>query len=755
MILCKAFKYQYLILLLHVFVKPSNLYQRGPSSWKLNEEILNNNASLIREDLKNFYENESPSSYENFKHNFRDLLRFIQENKKRVDQKELNLLKYHENVLRDCIHSGKGPNPNLIEKYHLVLEHLQKVSKEKDFSDYRKIQKTLSYTFEGVPKFCSQWTSKNTINSIKRIQVDQNVYHTDEDILNQFRNYFSNIFSNSSTTDSDQLLKTFLSKNKLEKNENDGYNYFTEDEIHLAINKLNLKSSPGPDGLTSKLYKTFTDEFCSILAKVFNHFVHGGKFPNSFYLAIIKLIPKSENAIAVQDFRPISLMNTDAKIFAHVVCNQFKNDLCKVVKNHQHAYLPGRHMHTAIRKLKKAITPERLATRGSCAVKLDFSKAFDRVDRSLLIKILKALNLDELSVRAIETLYLDSKAVIEINGFLSASFKIHRGVRQGCPLSAFLFIVFIEPLLQAIESTEAIEGFGILCPKLVSYADDITCLIKIRCIDRLFRLIDTFCKQTQMMINISKSEVLSIPDLSPYKTVKETKILGVLFYTSQKIENIELLLSSQIQKHRGLISLSKSLRAKSLTLSVHVLPKFFHLARHTTVNLDTVSKCQELLNTELKKKTSRLDIRKEVLYHPILDGGIGLPCLQLKLFSMKIIDFFASDMSDQNSLLPTDSILPKEIKNVLRNTNISIEISSSDFAIFSNSTNSGLIITIQTKSRDVYYFCLQNCSFYRAVIFRLGFAANRYLCSEEELIKFTGKVWKNSMLDVWEKKLSL
>ena len=118
-------------------------------------------------------------------------------------------------------------------------------------------------------------------------------------------------------------------------------------------------------------------------------------------------------------------------------------------------------------------------------------------------------------------------------------------MRQGCLLSEFLFIVFIEPLLQAIESTEAIEGFGLLCTKLVSCADDITCLIKIRCIDRLFRLIDTFCKQTQMMINTS--EVLSIPDLSPYKTVKETKILGVLFYTSQKVENIELMLSSRIQ----------------------------------------------------------------------------------------------------------------------------------------------------------------------------------------------------------------
>ena len=56
----------------------------------------------------------------------------------------------------------------------------------------------------------------------------------------------------------------FLSKIELENNENDGDNYFTEDEIHLAINKSNLKSSLGPDGLTSQLYKTFTDEFCSI-----------------------------------------------------------------------------------------------------------------------------------------------------------------------------------------------------------------------------------------------------------------------------------------------------------------------------------------------------------------------------------------------------------------------------------------------------------------------------------------------------------
>ena len=94
-------------------------------------------------------------------------------------------------------------------------------------------------------------------------------------------------------------------------------------------------------------------------------------------------------------------------------------------------------MHTAKRKLKKAITPKRLANRGSCAVKLDFSEVFERVVRSLLIKIAKGLSFDDFSVRAFDTLYLDLKAVAEIDGFLSASFKVDRGLRQGCPPSAF------------------------------------------------------------------------------------------------------------------------------------------------------------------------------------------------------------------------------------------------------------------------------------------------------------------------------
>ena len=98
-----------------------------------------------------------------------------------------------------------------------------------------------------------------------------------------------------------------------------------------------------------------------------------------------------------------------------------------------------------------------------------------------------------------------------------------------------------------------------------------------------------------------------------YKTVKDTKNTWCLVLNLPKILNY---LRSQPQKHRESFSLSKSLRAKYLTLSVYHIPKWFHMSLLTTVKLETFSNCQDLFNAELKL-SNRLDTKKEVLYHPI------------------------------------------------------------------------------------------------------------------------------------------
>ena len=151
--------------LLHVFVKLSNLYQRGPSYWKLNDKVLKNKASSIRKDLRNFVENESPSSYENFKHNFYHLLKFIQENQMRVDQIELKSFKYHQNVLRDCIHSGKGPNPSLVEKisYTDAIINLirSEVAHNFPFRPAMRSNKEDNYKADGHRVKIDEWVTSN------------------------------------------------------------------------------------------------------------------------------------------------------------------------------------------------------------------------------------------------------------------------------------------------------------------------------------------------------------------------------------------------------------------------------------------------------------------------------------------------------------------------------------------------------------------------------------------------------------------
>ena len=124
-------------------------------------------------------------------------------------------------------------------------------------------------------------------------------------------------------------MEKFLEKynfSKLNQEEIENLNrHITSTEMGTVIRNLPANKSPGPDGFTAEFYQKFREELTPILIKVFQKISEEGKLPNSFYEATITLIPKPDkDTTKVENYRPISLMNIDAKILNKILATKIQ-----------------------------------------------------------------------------------------------------------------------------------------------------------------------------------------------------------------------------------------------------------------------------------------------------------------------------------------------------------------------------------------------------------------------------------------------
>ena len=154
-------------------------------------------------------------------------------------------------------------------------------------------------------------------------------------------------------------------------------------------------------------------------------------------------------------------MNIDYKIATKAIANRLKKIINKIISPNQIGFIKGRYIGENIRLIQEVIEHLNNTNKPGLLIFVDFEKAFDSVDHAFIIKSLKHFNFGNDLISWVKLFYTGIKGVIINNGHLSESFSIERGVRQGCPLSSFLFLICIEILSNFIAKCPEITGLNI------------------------------------------------------------------------------------------------------------------------------------------------------------------------------------------------------------------------------------------------------------------------------------------------------
>lgn len=168
-------------------------------------------------------------------------------------------------------------------------------------------------------------------------------------------------------------------------------------------------------------------------------------------MAALMVIPKEgKDPQLCQSYRTISLINTDAKIFAKLIAQRLNPLLPDIIYLDQVGFVPHREAQDNTLKTFSLLHQIRTSKIPCMLLSLDAEKAFGRVSWVFLKAVLQHMGLGPIMVDRIFSLYHYPQAQIRVNGSLSDPFAIRNGTRQGCPLSPILYVMVMEHLLQAI-----------------------------------------------------------------------------------------------------------------------------------------------------------------------------------------------------------------------------------------------------------------------------------------------------------------
>lgn len=411
------------------------------------------------------------------------------------------------------------------------------------------------------------------------------------------------------------------------------------EELECSLRVMKNGKAPGCDGLPPEFYKKFWNSLGPLLLDSFLCSLEKGTLTPDQRRGVISLIPKKGRDKAhITNWRPISMLNTDFKILAKALARRLSNILPSVVHQNQTGFIPGRYIGDNIRNIQALLDFTQETGRSGLFVSLDFAAAFDSLDHSFLFKALDSFQLGETFLEWIKLLYHSSESCVLNCGSSSGWFPFSRGVRQGCPISPFLFVLAVEKLAEVIRGDPNIKGIDLLDThtKILQFADDSSLFLQDEAsLLRALQTLEHFKSVSGLGLNLAKSQGIIIGDVELQSGMATAipwgprfHILGINFdVRDYEDKEISLNFKPALQKMKKVCdswSLRNiSLKGKSVILNTLVLPIIYFQCSMLPVPQFIFREVDKMISSFLwcgkRPKISRTALEQQTA-----DGGMGL-----------------------------------------------------------------------------------------------------------------------------------
>ena len=640
---------------------------RGPGFWKLNTSFLSeteyiNQIRTTIEGVNDEYQNDKSVSasllWEMIKLKVREqTLRYAKTKKTKMLREEEELEK-KINILQRQIDSVCN---NANEKLAINIQ-LERKTKE--------LEKIIEFRTKGaILRAKCRWYNEGEKNSkyflnlekrhykngvISQLKLGDNEFaSSDKEILSECETFYRNIYSSKADCDDSRNNDLFFGNtaskllNLDEKEKCEGL--LTKAECLQALKSMKPGKTPGSDGLPIEFYKVFWNEISDCLLNAINYAYIEGKFSISQRRGIIKLIPKKDaEPYFVKNWRPITLLNSDYKIAAKAIANRLQNVLPKLIDSDQTGFLKGRFIGENIRLIDGLINHTAARNIPGLLMFLDFEKAFDTVEWSFIWKTLSSFNFGTSLINWIKLCYRNIESCVLNNGWASNYFTPERGVRQGCPLSPYIFILCADVLANKIRASKDIKGITVCGNeiKISQYADDTTMILDGSKKSFTSALLDLelFGEISGLRLNSKKTEILWIgacagrqDKLCPEKDLKwvtdKLKALGV-WISSDPMVSMKANYNEKLQKIKNCLSgweyRRLSLLWKIVLLKSLIASQLVYILSPLSTNQATLDEINNVFYSFLW--SGRGDkIKRDVMISDYKNGGLRL--IDIKSFN--------------------------------------------------------------------------------------------------------------------------